>query len=74
MLQKLKSKFTMEGAGVKVNLLTLGISDKKMERDFEQHKIENSNNKQLYWVVLIMIHLNLIFNMLIYFLAEKSAF
>ena len=72
MLQRLRNKLTMEQAGVQVNLVTLSISDKNMLKDFNKHRIEKTNNKTLFWIVCVMVHLNLIPNLLDFLVFGKS--
>ena len=72
MLQRLRNKLTMEQAGVQVNLATLSISDKNMLKDFNKHRVEKTNNKTLFWIVCVMVHLNLIPNLLDFLVFGKS--
>ena len=72
MLQRLRNKLTMEQAGVQVNLATLSISDKNMLQDFNKRKIEKYNNKTLFWIFCVLIHLNFVSNLLDVLIFGKS--
>ena len=54
---------TKEHQGVKVNMLTLQIDDPEMQMDYKQHKIEKSNNRDFFKVVLFVVHANVVANL-----------
>ncbi len=51
MLAKLYEKLSYETSGIRLNYVTLNISDKMVTRDFEVHKQVNQNKFGLFWVI-----------------------
>ena len=48
-----------ERFGIKLNLLTLSISENQVVKDFEDHKIANQNSKKFFWTVQGLIYFQL---------------
>ena len=63
LMQRLRAIFTLDMAGMKLNLLTLNINDKQATNDYESHKKHYQNNKNLYMMLFCAVTVNLLMHL-----------
>lgn len=51
MYSKLRDCLSANHYGIKLNYLTLAISDPIVRKDFENHRTEVTNRTQVFWAV-----------------------
>ena len=51
MLARIKNKFYQDTCGVKLNYLTLDISDKTIMQEFQDHKLAVQNGPFVFWSI-----------------------
>ena len=68
---KVKSFMFQETSGIKLNLLTLRMSDPEVKKDFTAHKIEGFNRTQLFVCAQVFVTLNLLINIVNVFVQDR---